>query len=41
MVKTWIAFGRSKPRKDDEMYWYRGKPRKFTKRKGIWGWKVK
>ena len=36
--RIWTPFGRSKPRKDDEMYWYRGVPRQFTKRKGVWGW---
>ena len=39
--KIWIPFGRVKPRKDDEMFFYRGVPRTFTKRKGIWGWIVK
>ncbi len=38
MTKIWIPFGGVKPRKDDEMYWYKGKARKFTKRKGIWGY---
>lgn len=38
MDKIWIPFGRFKPGKNDEMYYYKGKPRKFTKRKGIYGW---
>jgi len=40
MAKKFIPFGRFKPRKDDEMYYYKGKPRKFVKRKGIFGYLV-
>ena len=42
--KTFIPFGKSPPRKDDEMYykWVGGKMtrRKFIKRGNVWGWLV-